>query len=78
MSACETVRIKFDNEDGFALLNAADFDESKHELFTEPSETENPRTEGIDKPDLAVSVAKTQDAGAAGVKPPWTSKKNSS
>lgn len=75
---CPVVKVKFDNEQGYYLLNESDFDESKHELFTEPSETENPQTEDIGKSDASVSVAKTQDAGAAGPKPPWASRKTKS
>jgi hypothetical protein len=92
---CPVVKVKFDNEQGYYLLNESDFDESKHELFiepsktkpsktkpskifTEPSETENPQTEDIGKSDAAVSVARTQDVGAAGPKPPWASGKTES
>lgn len=72
---CPVVKVKFDNEQGYYLLNESDFDESKHELFTEPSETENLQTEDIGKSDASVSVAKTQDVGAAGPKPPWASRR---
>ena len=30
-----TVKIKFDNEDGYALLDASAFDPDKHELYEE-------------------------------------------
>lgn len=35
MSTCPTVKVKTDNEDGFMIINEADFDETKHEIFTD-------------------------------------------
>lgn len=32
---CPVVKVKFDNEQGYYLLNESDFDETKHELFVE-------------------------------------------
>lgn len=72
---CPVVKVKFDNEQGYYLLNEADFDESKHELFIEPPVTEISQTEGTVKSDVSASVAKTQDVGVAGPKPPWVSKR---
>ena len=37
---CPTVKIKFDNDDGYALLDEAAFDPDKHELFEQPAEAE--------------------------------------
>lgn len=34
---CPTVKIKFANEQGFALLDEVAFDPKVHELFVEPS-----------------------------------------
>lgn len=34
---CDTVRVKADNEQGFAVINAEDLDKSKHELYTAAS-----------------------------------------
>lgn len=72
---CPVVRVKFDNEQGYYLLNESDFDETKHELFTEPPVTELTQTEGTVKTDEPVIVAKPQDAGVVAPKPPWGSRK---
>lgn len=40
MSTCPTVKVKTDNEDGFMIINEADFDETKHEIFTDSSAEE--------------------------------------
>lgn len=32
---CDTVRVKADNEQGFAVINAEDFDKDVHERHTE-------------------------------------------
>jgi len=37
---CPTVRVKADNESGFALINESDFDAQMHELFDTPDELE--------------------------------------
>lgn len=31
---CATVRVKADNEQGFAVINAEDLDKERHELYT--------------------------------------------
>lgn len=31
----ETIRVKFDNDQGFCIINKDDFDAEKHELFDE-------------------------------------------
>lgn len=73
---CPVVKIKFDNEQGYCLLNESDFDEAKHVLFTEPSVIESSGTAGVAKPAELVTVAKTPDAGGAAPKQPWASKKD--
>lgn len=35
MSSCPTKRIKFDNEQGFVLINESDFDPAKHTAYEE-------------------------------------------
>jgi hypothetical protein len=73
---CPVVKIKFDNEQGYCLLNESDFDETKHVLFTEPSVTESSGTKGTAKLDEPATAAKTQDVGGAALKQPWVSKKD--
>lgn len=36
MSWCPTVRIVASNEDGYCVINEADFDAAKHTLWTDP------------------------------------------
>ena len=72
---CSVVKIKFDNEQGYCLLNEFDFDEVKHVLFTEPSAIESSRAKGVAKPAELVTAAKTPDAGGAAPKQPWVLKK---
>lgn len=36
--SCPTIKVKYDNEQGSCIINESDFDESKHELFTEDKE----------------------------------------
>lgn len=86
---CPVVKVKFDNEQGYYLLNESDFDETKHELFTEeapkveapkveaPKDATSPTT-GDDKAEQTAPAAKTPDAGAATAKPAWVSKKSKS
>ncbi len=76
MGPCETVKIKFDNEDGFALLNADAFDETKHELFTESPENVTSSTAGDTEVEKTAPVAKIPAAGGAAPKQPWASKKD--
>ncbi len=71
---CRVVKVKFDNEQGYYLLNESDFDETKHVLFTEPAETS--QTEATVKTDEPVTAAKTQDAGGVAPKLPLGSKKD--
>lgn len=78
MSSCPVVKIKFNNEQGFCLLNESDFDETKHDLFTEPPENESSLTTGDAKTEQTATAAKTQDAGAAATKPAWAAKKSKS
>lgn len=66
MSACPVVKIKFENEDGFALLNADAFDENKHSLFIEALETGKPS---------AGETASAATIQSSPVKRPWNSKK---
>ena len=73
---CPVVKVKFDNEQGFYLLNESDFDEAKHELFTEPPETEASQTEGAVKTDESAPAVKIQGADAVAPKPAWASKKD--
>jgi hypothetical protein len=75
---CPVVKVKFDNEQGYYLLNESDFDETKHELFTEPAETETGLSQTVIdvKTDERVTVAKTQGAGVVAPKLPWGSKKD--
>lgn len=77
---CPVVKVKFDNEQGYYLLNESDFDETKHELFTEPAETgtetELSQTVTDAKSDEPVTAAKIQGVGGAAPKPPWSSKKD--
>lgn len=37
--ACETVKVKADNEAGFMVINAHDYDEDEHTLVEEPKAT---------------------------------------
>ena len=39
---CPTVRIKVDNDEGFAVINESDFDPKKHTLFVEAGKSEAP------------------------------------
>lgn len=78
MDTCPTVKVKTDNEDGFMIINESDFDETKHELFTELSESVISPTTGDAKVGTTADAAKTPDAGAAVVKPAWAAKKNKS
>lgn len=32
---CDTVRVKADNEQGFAVINAEDFDKERHERYVD-------------------------------------------
>lgn len=73
---CPVVKITFDNEQGYCLLNESDFDEAKHVLFTEPSVTESSGTEVTAKLVESVTVVKTQDVGGAAPKQPWALKKD--
>lgn len=75
---CPVVKVKFDNKQGYYLLNASDFDETKHELFTESPETEIPQTEGTAKTDEVATAAKIPSVGVAAPKPAWASKKDKS
>lgn len=75
---CPVVRIKCENEQGFCLLNEADFDSTKHELFTELSESvTSPTPDGV-KVEEPAPVAKIPAVGDAAVKPPWAEKKSKS
>lgn len=40
MDTCDTVRVKADNDQGFVVINASDFNEAQHELFAEPDESQ--------------------------------------
>ena len=35
MAKCETVKIQADSKGGFIVINAKDFDSTKHKLFVE-------------------------------------------
>lgn len=37
---CDTVRVEADNEYGYAVINAHDFDEKKHKKYVEPKPKE--------------------------------------
>ena len=39
-NTCPTVKIKADNEQGFIVINAADFDEAVHQTFDEDAKEE--------------------------------------
>jgi len=78
MGPCETVKIKFDNDDGYALLDADAFDKTKHELFTQSPENVTFPTTGDAKVEKPVPVAKILAAGDAAVKPAWAAKKSKS
>lgn len=82
---CPTVRVKFDNEQGYYVINEADFDAAKHTLFTEPKPKPKPKTlqtEDVVKTEVAVKtdepvpVAKTPDVGGVAPPQPWASKKD--
>ncbi len=66
MGQCPVVKIKFDNEDGYALLDESAFDESKHSLFIEALETGKPS---------AGETAPAATTQSSPVKRPWNSKK---
>lgn len=70
---CPVVKVKFDNEQGFYLLNESDFDEAKHELFTE---TETSQTVPTGNSEEVVLAVKIQGAGAVAPKQPWALKKD--
>lgn len=67
MSRCETTPVVSDNEQGFYLINAEDFDPEKHTRYEAP------------KPiDLGASPPAAPDAPAAAAVPPvpaWKKKK---
>ena len=75
---CPVLKVKADNEYGCMLINASDFDEAKHELFIEPSESATSPTTGDAKVEQTADVVKTPDAGAAVAKPAWAAKKSKS
>lgn len=75
---CPVVKVKADNEYGCMLINESDFDEAKHELFTEASESATSPTTGDAKVEQTADVVKTPDVGAATAKPAWAAKKNKS
>lgn len=57
MSSCPVVKIKFDNDQGYCLLNKSDFDETKHELFTD-SAAEDAKAAEKPKPSKPAWAAK--------------------
>lgn len=61
MSACPTVKVKTDNEDGFMIINEADFDETKHEIFVDSAAEDTTPTEDVKpgKPSWAAKKVKT-------------------
>lgn len=67
MSTCPTVKVKTDNEDGFMIINEADFDETKHEIFTDSAAEEA----------KAAEDAKAAENPKPG-KPAWAAKKTAS
>lgn len=56
----ETVRVKFDNDQGFCIINKDDFDAEKQVLFDAPEEPEAP-------------VEQPTSEEAPAVKPAWQS-----
>lgn len=57
MSTCPTVKVKTDNEDGFMIINEADFDETKHEIFTDSAAEDVKPAENV-KPSKPTWAAK--------------------
>lgn len=43
---CPTVKVKEDNEDGFVVINEADFDPKVHDLFEEDHGEDEPKRRG--------------------------------
>jgi hypothetical protein len=52
---CPTVRVKAENDDGFMVINEADFDEAVHVAFDEPS-SEAVEADKAEKADLIAQI----------------------
>jgi hypothetical protein len=77
---CPVVKVKFDNEQGYYLLNESDFDETKHELFIEeedkPAEDKPAEEGGKVKEQEEGKTAEEEGKPAEGkpAKTPWAKK----
>lgn len=75
---CPVVKVKFDNEQGFYLLNESDFDETKHELFIEEKDKPAGEAEGSKVEEEDDKAAEEEEQGkqaeAKPAKTPWGKK----